>query len=335
MTSFPPLPWLRPPERSPVPPDPRDVRIADLLQTDPAGAHVAVIGIPFDTAVIGRRGAREAPIAIRRALYRMTAFDLESGIDLAEGLRLVDLGDVAVVHTDIHETHRRVTAVLREVTRQGLRSLVLGGDHSLSYAILRGVIEGLGKPLGVIQFDAHHDLREPLEGEITSGTPFRRLLEEGLIEGRHLVQIGLLGGRNSRAYYEVARRYGVRMIPAARIHREDPEALITQVLEVVIAETDGFFISFDMDVFEAACAPGVSAPSPGGLLPAPALALVRRLAAHPACWGMDLMETAPPLDPDGRTVALAAAVAWAFLIGRGMVGMKSESGIDADPPAVP
>jgi len=121
MTSSPPLPWLRPPERSPVPPDPRDVRIADLLQTDPAGAHVAVIGIPFDTAVIGRRGAREAPAAIRRALYRMTAFDLESGVDLAEGLRLVDLGDVAVVHTDIHETHRRVTAVLREVTRQGLR----------------------------------------------------------------------------------------------------------------------------------------------------------------------------------------------------------------------
>jgi hypothetical protein len=152
MTSSPPLPWLRPPERSPVPPDPRDVRIADLLQTDPAGAHVAVIGIPFDTAVIGRRGAREAPAAIRRALYRMTAFDLESGVDLAEGLRLVDLGDVAVVHTDIHETHRRVTAVLREVTRQGLRSLVLGGDHSLSYATLRGVIEGLGEPPGLSSF---------------------------------------------------------------------------------------------------------------------------------------------------------------------------------------
>jgi arginase family enzyme len=71
------------------------------------------------------------------------------------------------------------------------------------------------------------------------------------------------------------------------------------------------------------------------LLPASALALMRRLAAHPACWGMDLMETAPPLDPDGRTVALAAAVAWAFLIGRGMVGVKSESGIDTGPPAVP
>jgi len=105
------------------------VRIADLLQTDLAGAHVAVIG---------QQDAREDSAAIRRALDRMTAFDLESGVDLAEGLRLVDPGDVAVVHTDIQETHKRVTAMLREVTRQGLCSTVSGGDHSLSDAIPRG-----------------------------------------------------------------------------------------------------------------------------------------------------------------------------------------------------
>lgn len=313
-----PWTWLRSPDRSPVPPDPRDVRIADLIQVDPTGAHVGLIGIPFDTTVIGRRGAREGPAAIRRALYRMTAFDLESGVDLAEGPRLADLGDVAVVHTDVHETHRRVTAVLAEVARRGLRPLVLGGDHGLSYATIRGLIEGLGgKTIAVIQLDAHHDLREPLEGEITSGTPFRRLLEEGLLEGRHLVQVGLVGGRNSRAYYEAAQRYGVRMIPAAQIHAGDPQALARALLEPLTEAAAGFWISCDMDVFDAAYAPGVSSPTPGGLTAAQGLALIRALAAHPACLGMEVMETAPPLDPDGRTAALAAALVYRFLVAQG------------------
>ncbi len=313
-----PFTWLRPPDQSPVPPDPHDVRIADLIQADPAGAHVALVGIPFDTTVIGRRGAREAPAAIRRALYRMTAFDLESGVDLVRILRLADLGDVAVVHTDVHETHRRVTAVIAEAVRWGLRLLVLGGDHGLSYATIRGVREGLGgKPIGVIQFDAHHDLRALLEGEITSGTPFRRLLEEGLLQGPRLVQIGLIGGRNSRAYHEVARQHGVHMIPAARVHASDPESIAQTALAHVTTGTAGFWISLDMDVFDPAYAPGVSAPSPGGLTAFQGLAMVRRLAAHPACLGMELMETAPPLDPEGRTVALAAALAYRFLVGQG------------------
>ncbi len=316
--------WLRPPDHSPVPPDPHDVRIADLLQADPSRAHVALIGIPFDTTVIGRRGAREAPGAIRRALYRMTAFDLESGVDLAGNLRLVDLGDIAVVHTDVHETHRRVATVVAEAVRQGLRPLILGGDHGLSYATIRGVVEGLGgPPIGVVQFDAHHDLRELLEGEITSGTPFRRLLEEGILQGRHLVQIGLIGGRNSRAYYEVARQHGVQMIPASRVHGTDPEAIARTALEAVTAGTAGFWISFDMDVFDPAHAPGVSAPSPGGLTAFQGLAMVHRLSAHPACLGMELMETAPPLDPDGRTVALAAALAYRFLVGQGELRQQS------------
>ncbi|WP_376789894.1 agmatinase family protein [Thermoflexus sp.] len=313
-----PFAWLRPPDQSPVPPDPHDVRIADLIRADPVGAHVALIGIPFDTTVIGRRGAREAPAAIRRALYRMTAFDLESGVDLAGLLHIVDLGDVAVVHTDVHETHRRVSAVIAEAVRRGLRLLVLGGDHGLSYATIRGVREGLGgEPIGVIQFDAHHDLRAPLEGEITSGTPFRRLLEEGLLQGPHLVQIGLLGGRNSRAYYEIARQHGVHGIPAARVHTAGPESIVQTALVHAAVGTSGFWISLDMDVFDPAYAPGVSAPSPGGLIAFQGLTMVRQLAAHPACLGMELVETAPPLDPDGRTVALAGALAYRFLVGQG------------------
>ncbi len=312
------IPWLRPAEHSPVPPDPHDVRVRDLLVETPEEAHVALLGVPFDTAAIGRRGAREAPAAIRRALFRMTAFDLESGIDLAERLRLIDLGDVAVVHGDPRETHRRTAAVVAEVARRGLRPLILGGDHSLSYATIRGLREGLGgKPIGVVQFDAHHDLREPLEDEITSGTPFRRLLEEGILEGRRLVQIGLLGGRNSRFYAEAARQYGIRTIPAARVHRGELEAIAAEALAAVAEGTAGFFVSFDVDVFDPAYAPGVSALSPGGLTAVEGLTLMRRLAAHPACLGMDLVEAAPPLDPDGRTVALAAAVAYAFLVGQG------------------
>lgn len=313
----PSLPWLRPVERSPVPPDPRDVRVEDLCTSDPAAASVALVGVPFDTAVIGRRGAREAPAAIRRALYRMTAFDLESGVDLAEGLRLVDLGDVAVVHTDPRETDRRVREVIAGVARMGLRPLILGGDHSLSFATISGLVAGWGgRPVGVIQFDAHYDLREPLEGEITSGTPFRRLIEDGILEGHHLVQIGLAGGRNSRAYAEAARRFGILTVTAMQVHRSDLETLAEQALERALAGTVGFFLSFDMDVFDPAYAPGVSAPTPGGLTAVQGLTLVRRLAAHPACLGMDLVETAPPLDPDGRTVVLAAAVAYAFLVGQ-------------------
>jgi hypothetical protein len=148
------------------------------------------------------------------------------------------------------------------------------------------------------------------------------MLEEGLVKGRYLVQIVRLWGRNHRAHYEAARQRGVHMILAARIHRKDPEALIMQISGVVKAETGRFRICFDMGVFEAACAPGASAPSTKGLLS----------IRHAGGWiGWRRLH---PWTLTGRTAELAATVAWAFRIGRGMAGMRSKSGIDAGPPFV-
>lgn len=299
--------------------DPNDVLVGDVIRLprEAEGADVGIVGVPFDTSVLGRRGARHGPAGIRSPLYAATAYAVGLGIDLAEGPRIVDFGDVDVLQTDVAETHRRVEAVVRALVETGIVPCVLGGDHGTSYATIKAVAEAADGRIGVVQVDAHLDVRAAHRGEITSGTPFRRLIElpSGRVSPRNLVQLGIGDWRNSRHYVEFCRKAGTTVVPAREVHRRGVEAVVAEALDVAAAGTSGFFVSFDLDALDPAFAPGVSAHAPGGLTAAQALELVFLLGQHPACRGFDLVELAPPLDVQDLSSHLAAALVLRFLAG--------------------
>jgi len=298
-------------------PDQYDTEIADLIkpwrQLDSADA--GIVGVPFDTAVMIRRGCRFGPQGIRTALVYSTSYEPSLDVDLARDFTVTDFGDIDCLHTDVLATHQRVEKVLTEIYRLGVTPLILGGDHSLAYPDVKGLMNAVGDYVGVIMIDAHLDLRISHHGEVSSGTPFRRLMEEPDIplRGQNLVEIGINGWHNSRFYMDYARDQGVRVITARDVHKHGIESAVEEALKCASDGTKALFLSIDIDGLDFAAAPGTCAPNPGGLTSHQALEAVWLIGQHPLCRGMDLVEVAPPLDTLDLTSMMGASLAMQFL----------------------
>ena len=162
--------------------------------------QAALLGIPFDGASVVRTGSRGGPDAVRQGLMYFTTYSSSDGRGM-DGFRAADIGDVLVTLTDMPATFARVTSVLSDLVGRGIIVVSIGGDHSVAYPCMRGVVEalGTGKRLGIIHFDAHHDLRAAHLGAESSGVPFRKALETlpHAIRGRNLVQLGMSEFTNS------------------------------------------------------------------------------------------------------------------------------------------
>lgn len=184
----------------------------DLLQSYTSGMEneFGMAGVPLSKPSISHSGASFAPSAIREALKSFTTYSGEEGMDLTE--RIIDFGDIYMSPTDIIGNQERIVEGLTDVfaTKAAKNWLVLGGDHSISYSSIKAFAGG--KKVGVIQFDAHHDLRNTEDGGPTNGTPFRRLLEDNIIKGEHLSQIGIRDFTNAAAYDRYASEQGARSI---------------------------------------------------------------------------------------------------------------------------
>lgn len=288
--------------------------ITDAREAD--RADVGIVGMPFDTGcVAGPRGSRAGPEGVREDLTHGTCYNPEIDVDISEGLDVVDYGDVDVVHTDIHESHDRVERVLTAVTESGVVPFSIGGDHSLTYPTAKATMNAVDGQVGVINVDAHHDVRHSHGGELSAGTPFRRLLEDesGQLDGENFVELGLSGWHNSKYYVDYVRDIGAEVVTAREVHREGVDAAVERALAAATDGTDAVFLSVDIDVLDAGVASGTCAPSPGGLLPYQLLELVYQLGRHDLVRGADLAEVAPPLDSTGATTMTAAAVVTQFL----------------------
>ena len=205
-------------------PDEYDVEMADLIKPwqELDQADVGIIGIPYDTSVLIRRGCRFGPEGVRSALAFSTSYEPGLDIDLTEGITITDFGNIDPMHTDVLETHRRVELVLTELRRLDVTPLAIGGDHSLAYPLIKSLCNVTKGHVGVISIDAHLDLRISHHGEISSGTPFRRMLEEipeKKVLGENFVEIGINGWHNSAFYMDYARKQGVRVITAREVHQ--------------------------------------------------------------------------------------------------------------------
>lgn len=305
--------------------DPHDPRALALVQgaiprdqvTRVDAPPVHLVGVPYDETVPGRKGAAEGPAGIRAAFRYFGTYDMEHDVDIA-GLEVTDHGDLDVTG-EARVVHGWLADAVGWSLRAGAVPIVLGGDNSISYGAVLGLARERPGRIGILVVDAHYDLRETKDGVITSGTPYLRILTElgdtpGRVAARDLIEIGIRPLANSRYHAEKARALGIEAVTAPDVHERGIRAVTAAAL-ARLAEVDHLWLSLDMDGVDPAHAPGVSAPVPGGLSAHDLLHLVGRAARHPGFAGLDITETAPPLDATGNTARLAAHAVLTALVG--------------------
>jgi agmatinase len=271
----------------------------------------AVLGVPFDTATSFRPGARFGPEAIRSASALLRPYHPALDIDVFGTLSLVDGGDIDVTPGNALRTTEQIDAALGPVLRAGIVPLVLGGDHSVVLGELRAQAAAHG-PLSLVLLDAHADTWDQYYGErYFHGTPFRRAVEEGLIEPTRSLLAGMRGPLYAGSDVDVPREMGFDVISGEELRALSPGQYGDRVRARV---GDGpAFLSFDIDVLDPAFAPGTGTPEVDGLTPGDALRLVRALAGL-SFTGFDVVEVSPAYDGAGQVTALhAAAVAFELL----------------------
>jgi len=279
----------------------------------------AVIGVPFDTATSFRSGARFGPEAIRSGSTLLRPYHPVLDVDVFATLATVDGGDIQVTPGNALRTTEQIDAALQPVLRAGTVPLVLGGDHSIVLGELRAQAAVHG-PVGLVLLDAHADTWDQYYGErYFHGTPFRRAVEEGLLDPSRSLLAGMRGPLYGRADLDVPLELGFEVISGPELVTLRPEQYGQRVRARIGDGASGggrvgpIFLSFDIDVLDPAWAPGTGTPEVAGLEPREALAFLRALAGIPFT-GFDVVEVSPPYDSAGQVTALhAAAIAYELL----------------------
>ena len=279
--------------------------------TDWANADVAIIGVPFDTATSYRTGARFGPAAIRDQSQLLRPWHAPLAIDVFAALSFVDGGDVNVTPGNAERTAAQIAEGLAPVVEAGTTPLVLGGDHSIVLGELRAHAAVHGA-LGVVLLDAHADTWDAYYGErYFHGTPFRRALEEGLIDPKRSLLAGMRGPLYAASDLDEPREWGFEIVPCEELRTWTPSEYGARVRERV--GHGPAYLSFDIDVLDPAFAPGTGTPETAGLFPHEAVAYLRALAGM-TFVGFDVVEVSPQFDGPGQVTALnAASVAYELL----------------------
>lgn len=287
--------------------DPDDTRLIQIIRSSerPMPRSVNILGVPFDGAVLGRKGAAGGPSGIREAMAGFSNYNVE----LAQGLedsRVFDLGDLAVGHEDVGRADSEVEEEVAADIQNDSLLVVLGGDNSVSLPALGACSKTLGR-LGLIVVDSHLDLRGRIEGRPTSGSSYGLAIEEGLVDPRNVVEIGAHGFLNSRQYVEKAKRLGITVVPATEVSAKGPAAVSRNAYSIASRGADAVYLSIDMDAVDLAQVAGVSAPSAGGMWARNMFTLAFEIARNEWTKCADIVELAPSLDPSGRSQRVAAA----------------------------
>ncbi|WP_437723504.1 agmatinase [Sorangium sp. So ce861] len=278
---------------------------------DLAGVDVAVVGIPFDGGTSYRSGARFGPRRIREASAMLWGgYNSALAVKPLDVLKVVDYGDVNVIPPSIAETMVNIEAEVGAILSAGAAVLALGGDHSVTLPLLRAHARKPG-PLGVVHFDAHPDTwnREFNEQPYSHGTPFRRAIEEGILDPSRYVQVGLRGPTSGAGDWQWARDRGARAITMEDVAELGLPAVLRTMREVLRGPV---YVSLDIDAADPAFAPGTGTPEVGGFSSRELLQLVRGLRGVDLV-GCDLVEVCPPYDHGDITAILAANLAFELL----------------------
>ncbi|WP_020681177.1 agmatinase [Marinobacterium rhizophilum] len=287
------------------------MRLPYVTLADAASVDIGLIGVPWDGGTTNRAGARHGPRQMRDLSSLMRRFHPTFGIDPYALANCADLGDTPVNPIVIEDTLERVERFYRQVVEQGIVPLSAGGDHLVSLPILRALAARHG-PLGMVHFDAHTDTFDRYFGgcKYTHGTPFRRAVEEGLLDPTRIVQIGIRGGLYSENDDAWGLEQGIRVIRIEEYFDLGVEAVIQEIRRVV--GTEKTYVSFDVDCLDPVYAPGTGTPEVGGISTHDAQRLLRSLRGLDLVGG-DVVEVAPPFDPSGNTALVGVTLMWEIL----------------------
>lgn len=284
------------------------MRLEQIKTTD--GVDFVVLGVPFDTAVSNRVGARYGPQHIRDFSVLLRPYNPEQKVNIFDYCSGVDYGDIDVIPGNVLRTYDLMVKELTPILEKSIVPIILGGDHSISLGSLRAFAKQYG-PLALVHFDSHSDTWDNYYGEkYMHGTPFRRAVEEGLLDVNHSIQVGLRGPLYGPEDVTDPEDLGFETVPMSRVRELGIEKVIERIHQRVGDRLT--FVSFDVDFVDPAYAPGTGTPEVGGPTSSEALQVVRGLKGLNIV-GFDLVEVLPAYDSGGITAALASAVAFEMI----------------------
>lgn len=291
---------------------PTFMRLPHVGLNDPrlSEVDIGLIGTPWDGGTTNRPGPRHGPRQLRDMSTMIRAENGATRIRPFEVANCADLGDVGPNPADVVDSLERIAFFYARVKAAGIRPLTAGGDHLCSLPILRALAQD--GPLGMIHFDSHTDLfHSYFNGTMyTHGTPFRRAIEEGLLDPRKVIQIGIRGTAYDFEDRDFAKAVGVTIIPIEDFHARGVTDVMAQARDVVGEAPT--YVSYDIDFIDPAFAPGTGTPEVGGPNSFQALLCARELAGVNIA-GADLVEVSPPFDPSGGTAFLGVSIMFEML----------------------
>lgn len=271
---------------------------------------IGIVGVPWDSGTTNRPGPRHGPRQLRDASTMIRAQHPVTGLRPFDTVACADLGDVGPNPADILDSMERITAFYNRLTRNGIRPLTAGGDHLTSLPVLRAL--GRDTSLGMVHFDSHTDLWNSYFGGqlYTHGTPFRRAVEEGLLDPKRVVQVGIRGSMYDMEDRDFAAANGIRIIPIEEFHARGVTDVMAEARDIVGSEP--CYVSYDIDFVDPTFAPGTGTPEVGGPNSYQAMQVVRELEGLNIV-GADLVEVSPPFDQAGGTAFLGVTLMFELL----------------------
>ena len=273
-------------------------RLPHVPLDEAKNVDIGIVGIPWDGGTTNRPGPRHAPRQMRdqssmvrrmHQLTRVVPYDL---------CNVADLGDCPVNPANVDDALKRVEYYFKKLVAKNIRPLSMGGDHLCSLPVLRAL--GEKKPVGMIHFDAHTDLYDSYFGgfKFTHGTPFRRAIEEGVLDPKRTIQIGLRGSMYDNDDFDWGEKMGVRLVRIEEAIEKGPKTIMAEARKIVgDSET---YVSFDIDMLDPVYGPGTGTPEIGGFTTREAQSLLREMRGLNIV-GADVVEVSPPFDPSGLT----------------------------------
>jgi len=280
------------------------------LATNMNNLDIALVGVPYDGAVEARSGARQGPRQIRDMSSMMRTIHHVTRINPYKLCRIADVGDVHFKQIfDVVASHADITSFYERLHKSGIVPLSAGGDHSITLPIMRAI--AIDRPVGLVHIDAHTDCcDEEMNSKYSHGTPFRRAVEEGLLEPKRTIQIGIRGAANSDECWEFGPKHGIRIVYIEEFNKLGVEKVTTEVRRVV--GKGPTYVSFDIDSIDPSYAPGTGTPEIGGLTTIEAQGLIRGLRGLNLV-GADVVEVSPPFDSSGNTALIGATIMFEIL----------------------
>ncbi len=293
---------------------PRYGEIATFMRAplchDPAGIEIGMVGVPYDGGTTNRAGARHGPREIRNMSSLMRSIHHVTRTNPYDLCKVADLGDVRFTEV-FHEEKvvEEIEAFYRVLHGHGIVPLSAGGDHSITYPIFRAI--AAERPVGMVHIDAHTDTWDEFQGsKFTHGAPFRRAVEDGLLDPKRTIQIGIRGAQNTAEGWDYSIEAGMRVVFMEELAEIGVDAAIAEARRVV---GDGpTYISFDVDGLDPVYAPGTGTPEIGGITTLDAQKLLRGLGGLDLVGG-DVVEVAPPFDQTGNTALVGATLMYEIL----------------------